>query len=300
MEAIFHSLFVQLGVAAAIFPAIVKVFSTVEDSLSEQAKQKISSLTNKLGQAQIPSEPPKVSLVFEQVFGPRQVSFTCISRVAMLASISYLLVSLSVLTLEPEKYGTGALWRLTVLLVLINFPAEWVGLSATRAFVDRLEYSGDLVVRLPRWMKDRMHARWGNYEEWRRWDLILFLADCYWKLVWAGIFFNYAAVFKGLNEGHSWYDTPRDQGWLDPSILFRHEDPAAIVLAVSVLLSSLWIWIYVFLLRNLANVYKVVLALRWTLDFEKRPLKSLGVITAAICSVVYFCILLGTKLIVQS
>jgi hypothetical protein len=87
---------------------------------------------------------------------------------------------------------------------------------------------------------------------------------------------------------------------LDPSYVIRQEDPVAIVLAVSVLLSSLWIWIYVFVVRNLTKVYKAILALRWTLDFAKHPVKSLGVITAAICSVVYFCILLGTKLILQS
>jgi hypothetical protein len=293
MEALLHSLPVQLLVAAGIFPTIVKVFSIVEDSLSEQAKQKISSVINKLDQVHVPGDVLKVSSIFEQVFGPRHWSLKCIYRVAIVASISYLLVSLSVVTLEPEKYGqAGTLRKLAFFLLLTNFPAEYIGLAATRQFVQGLEYSGDLIVQLPTWIKDRMRARWGKYEEWRRWYLMLFLADCYWKLVWTATFY---------------YRPPQERSLIDqlgsafdPSFMFRREDPVAVVLAVSVLLSSLWIWIYVFVLRHLANVYKVVLALRWTLDFEKRPVKSLGVITAAICSVVYFCILLGAKLILQS
>jgi hypothetical protein len=298
MDALLHSLVVQLVVAVGIFPAIVKVFSTVEESLSEQAKQKISSVINKLDQVHVPGDVPKVSSIFEQVFGPRHLSLKCIYRVAIVASVSYLLVGLSVVRLEPETYAQAdALKKLAALLLLINFPSEYVGLLVTRAIVQRLESSGDLMFNLPTWVKDRMHARWGKYEEWRGWDPILFLADCYWKLAWTGLFYSWGLTLKHFFGG-SFLVAPTY--YHDPFFMFRQEDSAAMVLAVSVLLSSLWIWIYVFVLRNLKNVYKVVLALRWTLDFEKRPLKSVGVITAAICSVLYFCILLGTKLILQS
>jgi hypothetical protein len=300
MDALLHSLLVQLIVAVGIFPAIVKVFSTVEESFSEQAKQKISSLIGKLEQVHAFSDVPKVSSIFEQVFGPRLLSLKCIYRVAIVASVSYLLVSLSVVRLEPETYAQAdALKKLAVFLLFINYPAEYICLAGTRGIVQGLESSGDLMFTLPTSIKDGMHARWGKYEEWRGWDPILFLVDCYWKLVWTGFFYSLGLTLKHFFEGTSFVVTPTYYH-LDPSFMFRQEDPAALVLAVSVLLSSLWIWIYVFVLRNLATVYKVVLALRWTLDFEKHPLKSLGVITAAICSVVYFCILLGTKLILQS
>jgi hypothetical protein len=251
MDALLHSLLVQLIVAVGIFPAIVKVFSTVEDSLSEQAKQKISSLIGKLDQVHVPADVPKISSIFEQVFGPRHWSLKCIYRVAIVATISYLLVSLSVVRLEPETYGQAdALKKLAVFLVLINFPAEDVGLVVTRLIVQGLESSGDLLFNLPTRIKDRMHARWGKYEEWRGWDPILFLVDCYWKLAWTGLFYSWGLTLKHFFGGNFPVTTSY---YHDPSFMFRQEDATATVLAVSVLLSSLWMWIYVFVLRNLGE-----------------------------------------------
>jgi hypothetical protein len=81
MEALFHNLAVQVAVAAAIFPAIVKVFSTVEDSLSEEAKEKIGSLINRLDEVNVPNAiAPKISLIFDAVFGPRHFSLVWAPR----------------------------------------------------------------------------------------------------------------------------------------------------------------------------------------------------------------------------
>ncbi len=124
-----QSLVVQLTVAAAIFPVIVKVFSTIEDSLSEQAKQKIGSLINRLDEANVLNAgAPKISLVFDTVFGSRQSSLSCVYRIGLVAVISYVLVSLAVLTFAPQQYAQpAALMRWFVFLLFVNLPAEYFG-----------------------------------------------------------------------------------------------------------------------------------------------------------------------------
>jgi hypothetical protein len=77
-------------------------------------------------------------------------------------------------------------------------------------------------------------------------------------------------------------------------------NPAMLVPLISVFLSALWIWIYVLVRLNLPTAYKVALMLKWSLDVEKHPVKSIGVITAVVCSAIYFCVLFITRLVIHA
>jgi hypothetical protein len=278
MEALLHSLVVQMAVAAAIFPAIVKIFSTVEETLSDKAKQKLTSFINRLDTSHIPIvEVPKTGLVFDTVFGPRHWSLFCVYRVALVAATSYVLVSLSVLVYEPTKYGhLDALKALAINLVLVNLPAEYLALWATRGFVsekptDEFKPSE----KLPRLR-----------------NLVPFIGDCFAKVVYVTMF----AAMSGLIQ--------ESRGlWLlgtfvDVWTAFHHPD--MLVPLVSVFLSSLWIWVYIFVLHNSTQIYRAALALKWTLNFEKHPVRSLGLVTASLCSLLYFCTLFVARLFSSS
>ncbi len=76
-------------------------------------------------------------------------------------------------------------------------------------------------------------------------------------------------------------------------------NPAMLVPLISVFLSGLWIWVYVVVRLNLLTAYKVALMLKWSLDVERHPVRSIGVVTAAVCSAIYFCVLFMTRLVVH-
>ena len=278
MEALFHSLAVQVAVAAAIFPAIVKVFSTVEDSLSEEAKEKIGSLINRLDEVNVPNAiAPKISLIFDAVFGPRHFSLVCAYRVTVIAVISYVLVSLSVLTFAPQQYAhPEALKTLAVCLLLVNLPAEYFGLWMTRYMVKQQEspyrYVGQtwLEAKAPwlkkmqtteRWLEDHLPLRY----------FLRFFLDCYTKYILTALLFAYFVSNQELRSIFTDYEQ---------ILSVSYRDPGMVVPLVSLFLSALWIWVYVFIRLNLRAAYTAARMLKWGLDVKKHPVKSIGVITA--------------------
>ncbi len=304
MEALLHSLVVQLAVAAAIFPAIVKVFSTVEDSLSEQAKQKIGSLINRLDNANVLNAgAPKISLIFDAVFGSRQFSLACFYRVILVAVVSYVLVSLAVLTLAPQRYAhPESLMRWFIFLLFVNVPAEYFGLWMPRRLIAKQDPQYEPTV--PNWLKTNRWWRERRLSEQQRkrtllerhpqWlCLQLFLMDCGGKFALTAMLFAYVIsneeILSALNTDE-----------MAEIIVRSVRNPAFLVPLISVFLSALWIWVYVFVRLNLRTAYKVALMLKWSLDVEKHPIRSIGVITAAVCSAIYFCVLFVTRLVVHA
>ena len=279
MEALLKNLGVQFAVAAAIFPAIVKVFSTVEDTLSEQAKQRLVSLINKLDAAHIPTaDIPDTASIFETAFGPTHASPVCFYRITIIATISYVLVCLSVLSFGQS----GSIETLAGNLLFVNLPAEYVALWTTRVLVGG---RSDAV------FFDQMQEIFRRAEKTMPyWNILIFAIDCFFK------FFITAVIFNML------YPVLPMLPDIDPyRFVWRaFHVPELLVPLVSVFLSTLWIWIYILVVRHQRGLYRIALALKWTLDFEKHPIKSLGMITAALCSVVYFFVLFVTRLVIHS
>jgi hypothetical protein len=227
MEALLKNLGVQIAVAAAIFPAIVKVFSTVEDTLSEQAKQKVVSLINKLDAAHIPTaDIPKTASILETAFGPRHFSLLCLYRVAIIATISYVLVSLSVLS-----FGQSTSIETLTANVLLVLPAEYIALLGTRGLVaDEPHHIPQipLLRRMQQWLADKTAPLQ---------NVLIFAFDCFFKLLVTAMIFKFIYVIPVS-------DTPYVFIWNAFHV------PELLVPLVSVFLSTLWIWIYILVVRR--------------------------------------------------
>lgn len=304
----------QIGIAIAIIPVIVKAFATVEDALSDQARQKIVSLLNaKLDPSrQTSQEIPEIGSIFDAVFGARHFSVFCFIRILIIALISYVLVSFSVLYLEFDKLeNIASVKNLAIYFVVLNVPIEYLCLGYTRYLTRRLERppSDPALDWGERWNLTPPALRW-----WERWNvapktkpvrrpswpvLRYLLQDTGLKVLstgWiTGIFFRSSLYFDPKFKSFPyWLLGP----WL--TVWQELNSPALVIPVVSIVLSALWIWIYVGVMRNIGAIYKMAIALKWTLDVEKHPVKTLGVLTAFICSAVYFFILVGSALVVQA
>src|SRR4051812_35074120 len=68
--------------------------------------------------------------------------------------------------------------------------------------------------------------------------------------------------------------------------------------AISFLIAflTLWIWVYVFTRNNFRYILRLLDRTRWWLDVEEHPVRSLGIVTAALSSLAYFVVLVVTKL----
>jgi len=77
--------------------------------------------------------------------------------------------------------------------------------------------------------------------------------------------------------------------------IYLREDPVSVIFFWSGLAPSVWMWLYVlalFATRGLLRSEKLVTWLRWFLDIEKNPFRSIGAVAAALAFIASVAIIL--------
>jgi hypothetical protein len=123
----------------------------------------------------------------------------------------------------------------------VNLPAEYIAVLGTRSLV-----KDGFPVDTPSWLEKLL-------------DLLFFCGDCFYKFLFTALFFAVSYEFP-VTTSYRWF--PVIRGFF--MIWDAFHTPALLVPLVSVFLSTLWIWIYIFVLRHKTEIYRLALAVKWT------------------------------------
>lgn len=266
----------QLCLAAGAFPAVYKWFSFIEDRTSPEARKEISAWLKRL---EIPNPALTVSNSVAQayggLYGSRQFSIRCLWRVALFSTIA-LLISMTLLgAWKPVLFGPDRfIWTrlVVVMFVFLNIPAEYVAVGTTRLLLSKLR---------------------GPAIEMRT-GLWLLACDVLVKIV---LVILAIVIYSILDNGNLRFRRFSPFDLIQIAISGAFSVINASLLAM--LLGSLWIWMYYFSLLLIRKAGRGNVALnwmRWFLDIENQPIRSVGLVTATISTGAYALILLTMQL----
>jgi hypothetical protein len=273
----------QLILAAAVFLPIYKLFDFVEQNVAAEPKKAISAWLRDIKNSDASFVVSKnIIHVFQTLYGAKQFSVQCAGRVALLSTLA-MLISLTVVggwkplfagtekvcleylgceDMPTTRYATEAL---IVYFFCVNIPVDYIAVGVTRFLLARLR-SSHLSLKM---------------------GLGLLIFDVMAKAIIAFLGIFCVKIFDPDYILGSFF------GALYSIVV---EDPLAknIVKAafLAMLLVSLWIWIYYFSLLAFGRTSVVVNWMRWFLDIEEHPIRSVGLVTATVSTVVYGLILL--------
>src|SRR5262245_26190852 len=131
-------IWIQVVLAAVVFPAVYKVFAAFEDSLPGWAKARAADAARTIDRKAQPNVA-SADEIFQWAFSPRHFSLWCAGAVLVVSAIAYVLTVLSIrgmreiLLIQPVFY----LSEVMPLSLLINFVAVFGALAVTRALVER-------------------------------------------------------------------------------------------------------------------------------------------------------------------
>lgn len=289
----------QLTAGAVACGMVWKFFDKVEDKLNDDTKLKIAIwlLGVKIGR-QFEPWPETFARIFDRIFGSRHISFTCLSRSALISFLLYLVFYAVVFV-----YHGGALATIE----------QKPGLLGPQ---DRIVFSSSMVMWLPLFL---CVAIIGDYVAlletrfaitialWYRTSFVLTLA-----LICDAIMTVLTASFVvAINSAIGAYYLMAIMGFRHPGIpaselfadvfFLRVLRPEYFTEQVRVLwfypafFTSIWLWLYAgsgFLLKA-ARQFDI--GFQWfnsKVDIEKKPLSAIGLVAGCIVAVLWWTVVL--------
>jgi hypothetical protein len=277
------AIWTQLVLAAAVFPMIYKLFDWVESNTSPQFKTTVRDWLQGTVLDPVRSVSNNITHVFQSLYGQRQFSRLCFVRVILLSALT-MIISLTVLggwaglfVREETNCLLDKCWtndvtgeaakKLATFFVFLNIPIDYIAVGLTRALLSRVR-----------------GVRLGFAA-----GLKFLLLDVLTKAVLAIFGLVVLVAVEEVIDGGSfrllidlWYEAM--------NYSFRGTIVRASLLAM--LLGSAWIWMYYFsLLATIAG------RLRGILDIQEHPIRSIGLVTAAVSTGFYALVLLVLQIL---
>jgi hypothetical protein len=259
-----------------------------EKLASQRAKDALSKWLLTFDVKKAGALPDGTQELFERIFGERHFSLKCFVRSA--------------------AFSLGAIAFITVLLLLI-YPRDFTNIK-NRFFTAWLFIPGD-------WLLILLWLPWSilvDYVSLLKTRLILHILTVFrtgliaiaivgldyiiYRLLY---FFSYLVLLtiSIFIYTHSFYLKPED--WLNLSFFieaFKFQEFSVQTMSIlfwAGLAPSIWMWLYVlalFVTRGLLRSERIVNWLRWSLDVEKNPFRSIGAVAATLAFVMFVAIIL--------
>jgi hypothetical protein len=269
------------GIPAISAAAIFGVFEFAEKVVSKPAK---TALTDHLKALQVQDAvvlPVGARALFNRVFGDRQFTFKCLVRSIIFSILAIGLISLISF---PNRRSLGDLILVDqftrtyfFIWVPISLIPDYLNLYKTRIVTNILEKQNGLSI----------------------WGLLLTICCDFIFGVVLFLIFSRLAVAAAISLSRSGSFDLSSISFvvsffintfsviLDPLVWFNYltlkELEAPLLYAG--MLASVWLWIYIFSLigvRVILRSSRFLQAARWALDIEEHPLRSVGVVAAAL------------------
>jgi hypothetical protein len=279
-------LFGTSSVPVIVAGSVYGIFKFGDGLASQRAKDALSRWLVSFDVQKAKALPDGAQEVFEKIFGERHFTLKCFVRSAVfsLAAIAFITIVCLLIDLDPsEIFPESRSWYPWIVLALIvtwNIVFDYIGLFKTRLILR-------LLLRLRR--RTTLAAI----------PVLAMDYIAYTILFTAGITVAMTLPFAFIiGESITWV-------WeIATSTLYaisnlRLLPPAnlgwAFVLFWAGFAPSMWMWLYVaalFVTRALLRSEKLVSWLRWSLDIEKNPFRSIGAVAAALAFVASVAIIL--------
>jgi hypothetical protein len=290
------------SVPVVVAGSVLGVFELGEKLASQRAKDALSSWLLTFDVREAGALPDGTRELFERIFGKRHFSVKCFIRSAVFslgAMVFIILLGLSILPREffgminaldkpPDDSATLGVWFVLILWVPWSILLDYLSLLKTR-----------LILRVLTRLKRKAIVY-----------LVIVAVDLgIYKVLWSiGIVAVFAVYYFYASEGSTTLVESFMIGvdvfveWLFhptvfPSVFSQSGENANMffVFFWAGFAPSLWMWLYVlalFVTRTLLRSERIVNWLRWSLDVEKNPFRSIGAVATALAFIATVTIIL--------
>ena len=245
-----------------IMGGVWALFDRASNVIKPDARNRISQWVTGLDFAAKKNWPATFAEVFDQIFGKKHLSWRCFFRSALASMIAVLLLALlwraafselAIVGDDPIKFA----WGVLAIGALLNLIPDYMSLLQSRIVI--------------RYMAKKRSSTW---------IAGLLVLDLVLTAAVVLVAFSILALLMDTAFGAKWnwkryWDLVADgflaRGWNLFGIFFY-----------STFFTSVWVWLYAlsgFAVSGLAKTQRGLNFLRNTLDFENKPLKSMGFVS---------------------
>jgi hypothetical protein len=279
------------SVPAIVAGSVLGVFELGERFASQRAKDALSKWLLTFDVQKAKALPDGTQELFERIFGERHFSLKCFIRSAAFSVGAITFIAVLCLLIWPEEFGkmtstffektpfTSGVWLFASLWLPWSIVVDYVSLFKTRVILDILTRLRHHIVSAA----------------------ILGVDYFIYSLLWAVS----TVILFGLSAYISNY--PLTQGtFLEVVFYFAsfgfiigltywHQEMHSSIFFWAGFAPSIWMWLYVlalFVTRGLLRSERIVNWLRWSLDVEKAPFRSIGAVAATLAFIASVAIIL--------
>jgi hypothetical protein len=263
------------SVPVVVAGTVLGVFELGEKLASQRAKDALSNWLLTFDVRQAGALPDGTREIFERIFGERHFSLKCFLRSAAFSVGAMAFISILLLLIAPTKFSA-------------NFFAMAVELSLWLPWSILIDYFSLFKTRLILGILTRINNMKGLI------SVCILLLDYF---IYRVIFVMGTAV---VFIGGLFHEKPDLQWGLDAIFakslsLFPSAESQVTVYFWAGFAPSIWMWLYVaalFVTRALLRSERILNWLRWCLDVEKAPFRSIGAVAAALAFIASVAIIL--------
>jgi hypothetical protein len=270
------------SVPAIVAGSVLGVFELGERFASQRAKDALSKWLASFDVQKARALPDGTQELFEKIFGERHFSLKCLIRSAAFSVGAMAFIGLLCFLIRPRPFFQEISISSVTARLLIQLSwsiiVDYISLFKTRVILRIMTRLPTLVLAIP-----------------------ILIVD----------YFVYTAIFAiGITLGdwlyehyYHHYDMPmnfwmRFAFWVTVVIIpppLTEAVPLFFIFFWSGFVPSIWMWLYVLALsvtRALLRSEKLITGLRWALDVEKAPFRSIGAVAAALAFIASVAIIL--------
>jgi hypothetical protein len=286
-------LFGPKSVPVIVFGSVLAVFELGERLAAQRAKDALSKWLLTFDVQKAKALPEGTQELFERIFGERHFSWKCFVRSAAFSLGAIALISIVCLLINPHAsevfYPVAEDW----LRELSPFGYAWIFVTFMLLWSIVIDYISLFKTRLVLGLLLRMHRR----------PMIVALVILAVDFIVYKIIFMVGAALSQMVPLLIWGSlTTEVSGTLNRFLelaIFEFYSTwpfgLSFVLFWAGFAPSLWMWLYVlalFVTRGLLRSEKLVNSLRWFLDVEKNPFRSIGAVAATLAFIASVAIIL--------
>jgi hypothetical protein len=281
-------LFGSASVPAVVFGSVLGVFELGEKFASQRAKDALSKWLLTFDVQKAKALPDGTQELFERIFGERHFSLKCFVRSAVFSLGAMVFIGILGLLITPKE----ALQTMRMVFVAIIYQGDWRVLALWFPWSIAIDYVSLFKTRVILRVLTRMRFRNTMISA-----AILGIDFLVYKLLFTLRFLVVGLVLAGITLGWTNVEWPTD--FIGPlTEVFTHVPNAkddSFIFFWSGFVPSIWMWLYVlalFVTRGFLRSEKLVGWLRWFLDVEKNPFRSIGAVAATLAFIASVAIIL--------
>jgi hypothetical protein len=290
------------SVPVIVAGSVLGVFELGERFASQRAKDALSRWLLTFDVQKAKPLPDGTQELFQRIFGERHFSLKCFVRSSAFSLGAMVFVGILVFLIDPEEalkmmknifVGHGLCYRFPDHMSCDQF-YDWIKFILWLPWSIVIDYISLFKTRIILAVLTRMRRR----------SAVVAVAIIGIDFIVYKLIFGLGLIIMTLGIlviGQGWFFVDWSGLFSTESIMatmpiyWKVKDQLIFIFFWSGFAPSLWLWLYVFALfvtRALLRSEKIITGLRWALDVEKSPFRSIGAVAATLASIASVAIIL--------